>query len=175
MRHSFSLSAIFVLAASAAGGACGGDDSSSSEPASPFTIVEPSSETQEVFDEIDGYGSWGQFAATTSRPQSEGHMNMYVESYYNDVAGAAMEAGTLPLPDGAILVKEAYEDTSAASPMALTIMSKREGSWYWAQVTPDGQLFAMDGMPLEGREVSMCIGCHQDAAAENDLVATPFP
>jgi hypothetical protein len=81
----------------------------------------------------------------------------------------------LPLPDGSVLVKEAYMGADDADPMALTIMSKRSGSWYWAQVTPDGMLMLMEGMPLEGRNVEMCVSCHTAAASDNDLVASAFP
>jgi hypothetical protein len=179
-----------LLAGVSAIAACGSDDNGPGEGAagsagsggagdppeeSPFTLGEPSSETREVLQEIVGYSSWSEFEATKARPVSEGHMNMFVQAYYNEVAGQAMQDGTLPLPDGSVLVKEAYMTASDAAPMALTIMSKRSGSWYWAQVTPDGDLMLMNGMPLEGRNVEMCIGCHTSAASDNDLVATPYP
>jgi hypothetical protein len=94
---------------------------------------------------------------------------MFVLSYYNDVVGTAMDDGTLPLPDGSIIVKENYGEEGDPMPMALTVMSKMDSEWYWVQGTPDGQVFMGPDGPLEGTDVGMCVMCHS-AAADNDYV-----
>jgi mono/diheme cytochrome c family protein len=59
--------------------------------------------------------------------------------------------------------------------MAITVMSKQNGSWYWLEATPDGKVIVDDmmdkGAPLEGKDVAMCVGCHT-SAADNDMVFT---
>ena len=102
---------------------------------------------------------------------------MFVETYYNQVVGDFMTSGaTLPLPAGSIIVKENYPSPTAASPAALTVMSKGEnGNWYWIKGTTNGRvLLGPDGeTPIEGETVSSCIGCHTSSApAGNDLVVT---
>jgi cytochrome c553 len=135
-------------------------------------LAEPSAATEQLWSELEGYTGWSQFEETASRPQSTAHGNMFVVSYFNDVAGGAIQEGTLPLPDGSILIKENYPAADAPTPMALTVMSKRAGEWYWVQGTPDGQVFVDDmGTAMEGTSVAMCVGCHQQAQ-DNDFIMT---
>lgn len=169
---------IAMVAMAASGiGACGGDGGSGagggggtgggSEP----SFVEPSAETQAVWADIEGYASWPKFPENEEPKKSAAHENMLVVTYYNDAVGAAMESGELPLPDGSILVKDHFAKAGEPT-MALTIMAKRGGNWYWVKARPDGKVFAgPDGQGLEGTGVAMCTGCH-DGAKSNDYVYT---
>ena len=148
----------------------GDEEAESSEPPAP-SFKEPLSETQAVLSKIDGYESWPVLQESAARPQSEAHSNMFVTSYYNETAAAAIEATTLPFPDGSIFVKNNYPSADAAAPMAVTVMSKEAGAWYWIQATPDSQVFVMEGNALEGKSVAMCIGCHK-TAEDNDFFMT---
>ncbi len=103
--------------------------------------------------------------------KSEGHMGMFVLAFHNQVVGDAITAKTLPLPDGAVIVKEEMMSADA-KPMSVTIMSKQGGEWYWVKASPDlMKVMTMKGMPLEGTSVGMCKDCH-DNGSDNDFVLT---
>ena len=111
------------------------------------------------------------FAENAEPKASKAHMGMFVVTYHNDVVTAAIGAHTLPLPDGAIIVKE--NKMKADEPVhALTIMSKQGGKWYWLETSPDGShVITMNDMPQEGYNAQMCAKCHDDASY-NDFVFT---
>ena len=137
-------------------------------------MAAPSPETQAVLDQIKDYATWPRFAENPTPAFSKGHMKMYVLAFHNDVVADAIASNTLPLPDGALIVKQNMKAADAA-PEALTIMSKQGGEWYYAETSPDGKVITMNGMALEGRKVAMCTDCH-DTAADNDYVFThKFP
>lgn len=131
--------------------------------------TEPSPDTQAIWTQIADYAkSWTVLGASTPAP-SMSHANMYVVTYHNDVVGDAIANNTLPLPDGAILVKDNFMSPDDAMPMAVTVMAKQAGAWYWIRATPDGKVFVgPDQKPMEG-DVAMCAGCHS-GAADNDSV-----
>ncbi len=128
----------------------------------------PSAESQAVLAQTHGYETWPTFAENAAPMASKGHMNMYVVTYHNDVVANAVAAHTLPLPDGAVIVKQ-NKPTADAPPRNLTIMSKQSGTWYWLNATPDGKVITVNDMGLEGFDVPMCADCHDDAS-NNDYV-----
>jgi len=134
-------------------------------------LTDASADTTALWGDISGYAKWGHFPESTELTQSKTHNNMFVISYINDVVAKAASDGTVPLPDGAIIVKENYAKKDDATPMALTVMSKMGQDWYWAQGTPDGKVFVGPDGPLEGKDVGMCVMCH-GAATDNDSVLT---
>ncbi len=144
-----------------------------SEPA-PEGTVPPSEDTRSVLDSIEGYGEWSTFSENSELMESSGHAPggnaLFVLTYRNSVVEQAEKDGTLPLPDGSLLVKENYPSADAESPAALTIMAKREGEWYWAQTTPEGRVLSdPEGNPVEGTDVAMCKNCHM-MVEDNDFV-----
>ncbi|MFU8803915.1 MAG: cytochrome P460 family protein [Bradymonadaceae bacterium] len=144
--------------------ACGGDDDSSAEP---------NEETRAIFQEIENYKSWSHLGGNDTKTLSGDHAGMYVVTYHNAVVQDAIDNHTLPLPAGAIIVKESYASESDLDPTALSIMSKTsaaQGDWYWVQATGDQRVMVDGGAPLEGRDVAMCSGCHNAGAAHNDFV-----
>ena len=97
-------------------------------------------------------------------------MNKYVLAFHNQTVTDAIAAGTLPLPDGAIIVKQQMTGADA-QPESITVMSKQGGSWYWLEASADGtKVITVNDMPLEG-DVAMCRDCH-DSASANDFVLT---
>lgn len=159
-------------------GACSDSDSNSVQPrlgsdggSEEPTLAEASAETQSLWSSLSAYESWPQFPEATERSRSSTHSNMWVLSYYNDVVQKAMDDGALPLAEGSVIVKENYANEDDATPMALTVMSKEGGDWYWVQATPEGRVFVGPDGPLEGAGVAMCINCHR-AAEDNDFVMT---
>jgi hypothetical protein len=134
-------------------------------------MAAPSAESAAILASVKDYASWPKFAEMPTATRSEGHMNMFVLGYHNQVVTDAIASKTVPLPDGAIIVKQQMKSADAA-PMSITVMSKQGGQWYWLSATPDGQqVMTMNNMPLEGPNVSMCKDCH-DSAQDNDFVLT---
>jgi len=133
--------------------------------------AEPSATTKEVLGQIAGYQSWPKFTENATPKQSKGHMNMFVLAFHNDVVTGALEAKTLPLPDGSIIVKQNMAKATDSAPMAITVMAKRGGKWHWSETTPDGKVVVMEGKALEGEDVGMCVNCHQQSE-DNDFVVT---
>jgi len=137
--------------------------------------VDPSADTQALWTKLQGYQGWQKFPENTSPKPSGAHMNMYVVTHYNDVVASAMASKTLPLPDGSMLVKDNFASQTDAMPMAITAMSKQGGKWYWVEAMPNGKvILAPDGSPLEGHGVTMCTGCHDAAAANDDVLTHKF-
>lgn len=134
-------------------------------------MAAPSAASAAILDGLKDYASWPKFDEMPAPTKSEGHMNMFVLGFHNQVVTDAIAKGTVPLPDGAVIVKQQMQAADAA-PMSITVMSKQNGQWYWIDATPDGKsVMTMNGMPMEGTEVAMCKDCH-DNAADNDFVLT---
>lgn len=134
-------------------------------------MADPAPDTKAVLDSVKDYTSWPKFAENQQPAKSEGHMGMHVLAFHNQVVGEAIKSKTLPLPDGALIVKQ--EMTAAdAAPMSITVMSKQGGNWYWVKASPDGmKVMTMNGMAMEGRDVAMCKDCHGNES-DNDFVFT---
>jgi Cytochrome P460 len=84
--------------------------------------------------------------------------------YVND---RALKSRRLPLPDGALEVKESY--SAEKKLVALSVMYKLKGynpgdggDWFWAEYTPDGKVGKFG-------KVAGCIGCHA-IRSYNDFV-----
>jgi hypothetical protein len=58
-------------------------------------------------------------------------------------------------------------------PMALTTMAKQNGTRYWIELTPAGQVIddQQAGTPYEGPNVALCTGCHTQRQS-NDWIFT---
>lgn len=133
----------------------------------------PSADSQALFAKVADYATWPKFSENAEPKPSKAHMNMFVVTYHNDVVTAAIASHTLPLPDGAVIVKQ-NKMKPDAPPQSLTIMSKQGGKWYWLDATPDGHVVTINDMAQEGFGAPMCTKCHDDAS-NNDFVFThPF-
>lgn len=134
-------------------------------------MADPSPASQAILAAAKDYATWPKFAEAPTPKKSEGHMGMWVLPFHNQVVTDAIAKHTLPLPDGAVIVKQEMMKADAA-PMSITVMSKQGGAWYYVKASPDGmKVMTMNGMAMEGPEVAMCKDCH-DNAADNDFVLT---
>jgi hypothetical protein len=152
------------------------DCSSSSSAVAPMMAKTsaPSTATQSILGQIANYKTWPNFPENTTPKQSQSHgPGAWVIAFHNDVVTQAMASGTLPLADGAIIVKENYAHETDSAPMALTTMAKQKGAWYWIESTPDGQVVddSQSGTPYEGPNVALCTGCHAQKR-DNDWIFT---
>lgn len=181
MHHSFKISMVLVSTLVACGGAAKTDTTTKPMAGSgdmamtmKMGMAMPTADSQAVFAKAKDYASWPKFAENAEPKASKGHMNMFVVTYHNDVVTAAIGAHTLPLPDGAIIVKE--NKMKADEPAhALTIMSKQGGKWYWLETSPDGShVITMNDMPQEGYDAPMCTKCHADASNNDDVFTHSF-
>jgi len=158
-------------AASAIPVASAGVDAGHAVGGGPLATAPASAETKALLAKIQGYKKWPKFPENAQPAFSKQHDKMWVLAYYNDVVGRAIQARTLPLPDGAIIVKDNMASADAPEPTVLTTMSKQGGHWYWAETTPNGNVVVLDGKPAEGFRVAECSNCHAQAA-DNDQVYT---
>ncbi|ABS27052.1 cytochrome P460 family protein [Anaeromyxobacter sp. Fw109-5] len=128
--------------------------------------VAPAGEARAILEEAKGYRSWSTFPQYARPVLSKGHGGTYVVAWRNEAAAKGPTAGG-QYPEGSVIVKEnrPQPDADAAS---LTVMAKRNGSWFWIRATPDWKVFTRDGKPVAGPDVKGCVGCH--TAAPNDLV-----
>jgi hypothetical protein len=173
LARSLALKTAMAVGALALAGACSNDSNNGAPPATPTPprTAEPSSTTKAIWSQITSYKTWSKFAENTSPMKSASHENMFVLAYHNTVVAQAITTKTLPLPDGAVIVKENMAMATDATPMALTVMAKQGTDWYWIKAMPDGKVFLDDkGNPMEGKGVAMCTMCHP--TAKNDGVIT---
>jgi len=118
--------------------------------------------------EADPYQSWAQFPEAQGAVPSNPPHGAMARIFINVKVQEAMQNFTGSLPDGAIIVKENLGENPTEKAQALTVMWKVAGfdpdnnDWFWANVTPDGQVNA------EGK-VPGCVNCH-GAARANDFV-----
>ncbi len=161
--------------------ACGGSKAKSEKPGDmmggggmmdmKMGMADPSAETTPVLAAAQGYASWPKFPENQQPMKSEGHMGMFVLAFHNTVVGDAITAKTLPLPDGAVIVKEEMMSADA-KPTSVTIMSKQGGEWYYVKASPDlMKVMTMKDMAMEGKSVGMCKDCHENGS-DNDFVLT---
>jgi hypothetical protein len=117
------------------------------------------------------YRTWPLWPGTTERYTGTEPHGMQLTTYVNDVALRALRQGTVPLPDGSIIVKENYMPDGSYD--AATVMYKRQGfdpennDWFWAKY--DGQ-----GVAEAAGRVQMCSGCHA-AQQQRDYLMTALP
>lgn len=154
--------------------ALAGQEAQTNDDAAPgLPTTRPSPTTARILASIAGYQGWPRFVENRRPLRSASHDGTWVVAFYNHVVERAMSsAEPLPLPNGAILVKENRPSPDAA-PAVLTIMSKEGDEWYWAKTTLDGQVVVDDGEPVEGA-VESCRSCHAAARANDYVFTHPF-
>ena len=111
--------------------------------------------------EISGYSSWVQHEQWEGVVSSDdGTHGAYVQIWFNEpVEQTVAGQGTDTMPDGAILVKEGYDDAAGTPVNGVTAMKKipgfapENGDWFWASYEPDGTV-------KSSGSVAFCIGCH---------------
>lgn len=124
----------------------------------------------DLLDAIEGYEDWAQPTGWEgAQPSCDGTHGNYVEIWTNTLTTDALAAHADPLPDGATLVKQGYED-DRNTPKNLTVMRKLSGfdpdhgDWFWGQ-------YDAEGNELASGAVTGCADCH--AASAGDYVLFP--
>lgn len=115
----------------------------------------------------EGYeGSWSLWPGKDKLyPSTSAEHGVQLTTYVNEIARKAIDDDKKTLPDGSMVVKQAYQDGAL---MAITTMYKVKGfapgtnDWFWLMNAPDGTVMA------EG-SVDMCIGCHTAAKSSDYL------
>lgn len=116
-----------------------------------------------LWEYIHDYTSWNNWPEHSGMQPGKAPHGKFHVVYVNDKAAAG---NTLPLANGAVVVKENYSPEKNLT--AITVMYKIEGyntgagDWFWVKYAPDGTV-QKEGKP------GGCIGCHSPAAA-NDFV-----
>ncbi|KAF1027636.1 MAG: hypothetical protein GAK40_01045 [Burkholderia plantarii] len=99
----------------------------------------------------------------------------------NPVAVEAIRRGTLPFPDGAILVKLAYRKAPSAdfapatvpgAPTTVQVMEKDARRWPGSGGWGYGRFIG--GVPADAAQHQTCFACHAARVAERDFVFTRF-
>ena len=121
------------------------------------------------------YKTWKQ--VSTAPIMSEAHNDTWVVTWVNAKAEAGATAGRFPLPEGAIVVKESFQNANqkpgARGPVY--VMEKRArgydpagGDWHWAVVEADGKV-SMSGTGRREHETFLCADCHAKAKVNDYL------
>lgn len=120
--------------------ACGSNSADTGEGDGPSA---EETRAVELWTELEGYETWEQHADWTGVVASEdGTHGDYVSIWMNDTAAAAINAGKGgELPEGAILVKEGYNDAEGTDLKGFTVGIKEAGwgddGWFWAKYDLD--------------------------------------
>jgi hypothetical protein len=117
-------------------------------------------------EDIEGYEEWVQPVGWMGAvPSCDSTHGPFVEIWFNAVAAEAIGKAETEMPEGAAIVKQAFEEDKE-SKTVLSAMRKvpgfapETGDWFWGQ-------FAADGTELSSGDLSGCTGCH---AAGTDFV-----
>ncbi|RWE76482.1 cytochrome P460 family protein [Mesorhizobium sp.] len=156
------LAAIFVTAAGDALGAGAGSEATNASPIYGVTIP-------------DGYRGWELVApALEADPLNE--LRAVVG---NSVAIEAYRAGTLPFPDGAVLVKLAWKraqspefEPASVPGAATTVQVMVKDSKKYAATGGWGFGRFVDGKPVDEAQHQTCIACHEARVRGHDHVFT---
>lgn len=150
------------------------DENKEDEAARAAAAQEPASRAKALWEEVgDSYSSW---PSATPEPSKGGEPHgAFVHTFFNDTTKAAIGSEG-PWPDGSVIVKDNYKpDDSGEGPgqkVIVTIMSKADGTWFWAKYQADGTLMRTpEKTPIAGTKDLGCIDCHQ-AQASRDFVIT---
>ena len=99
----------------------------------------------------------------------------------NEIAARAYEAGTLPFPDGSVLVKLAWKQRQspefehatvpgAATTVQVMVKDARKfaatGGWGFGRF--------VDGKPVDAAQHETCWGCHEGLVKDHDYVFTRY-
>lgn len=141
---------IFIVVAVPVIVGCGDSDS---------TSTEPTDETRQYLDEMEGYDAWTPLNEEAKHSQSHG--GRYIVTYQNQTAEDArgdVEAGESTFPEGSLFVKELHPEPGGevVGFDAMAKLSDEEGDWYWIQATADRSEIR-DG---NQGDVDTCTACH---------------
>lgn len=125
----------------------------------------------------DGYRQWPLIAPA----QEAAPLNELRAVLGNATAVKAYRDGTLPFPDGTVLVKLAWKhvqspdfETASIPGAATTVQVMVKDSKKYAASGGWGFGRFVDGQPVDEAQHRTCFGCHQARANNHDFVFTRF-
>ena len=119
------------------------------------------SQAEKLWSEIAGYNEWAIAAGSNLMMPGQAPHGRFVTIYANDIATETISENAEAMPDGAVFAKDNFDSVKRL--LQVTVMAKREGSWFWAVYDADGKVKRAGA--LEG-----CIACHNGAG--RDMVFT---
>ncbi|GEP07070.1 cytochrome P460 family protein [Methylobacterium oxalidis] len=167
IRASLTLAALAALAAAGLAVAAPSPEPGDAKPASPiFGVTVP-----------DGYRAWQLIA-----PALEGEpLNELRAVVGNDVAVKAYANGTLPFPDGTVLVKLAWKhvpspefEPATVPGRATTVQVMVKDAKRYAATGGWGFGRFIDGRPVDAAQHETCFACHEARVKGHDFVFTRF-
>ena len=116
----------------------------------------------DIWEEIQGYKTWDQNPEFLGIQSGDSPHGEYVQIWANTIAKEFFDIAQTDdlLPEGSIIVKEGYSDSSGSELNKITIMKKINGfdpehnDWFWANYNEGGGLGGANG------SVSSCYSCH---------------
>ncbi len=134
-------------------------------------IPEPTGQAvADYITKVSPFETWGRMPGTTPFRAGKAPHGELQNVYVNDIAMQAINAGTLPMPDGSIIVKDNFNKDKQR--MAITIMYKRAGynpeggDYFWLRLGPDMK-------PMVEGKLAACERCHIPAKSTDYLLLYP--
>jgi hypothetical protein len=124
------------------------------------------------WDEIQGYESWNQAPDWTGiQPSCDGTHGPYVQIWYNDEAASLVDGSATTASEGAIFVKEAYDEDattlkSIAAAQKTAGFDPDHGDWYSGMFSPEGEA-------SQKGSVAGCYGCHEAGTDYTLFLSSP--
>lgn len=125
----------------------------------------------------DGYRNWA-FVAPAVEGEPLNELRVVVG---NEIAINAYRAGTLPFPDGAVLVKLAWQqkqspdfEPATVPGRATTVQVMVKDSKKYARTGGWGFGRFIDGEPVDEAQHHTCFACHEARVKGHDYVFTRF-
>jgi hypothetical protein len=124
--------------------------------------------SEEVYQPAASFGGW---AKINEEPiLSRAHGGMFVTTYANPTARAAIKANDASFPVGAILVKESHMNSNGKPGEKGTIfaMEKTNNGWLWVTTDPTGHVTAKG----DSQQMQMCAQCHAGGKIDSAFLRT---
>ena len=116
---------------------------------------------EKLWSEITGYTDWAVAAGSNLMMPGHAPHGRFVTIYANDIAAKAFADDLEAMPDGAVFAKDNFDSVKRLQ--QITVMAKREGSWFWV-------IYDAEGAVERAGELEGCIACHNGAG--RDMVFT---
>ena len=103
------------------------------------------------------------------QPEAGGAHGPFIDIYINDVVGDALasEEALDRWPDGALIVKDGWNDAQGEEHLFFAFMERRPEGWFWGEYRGDGSLVAA------GVGDPRCANCH--SAGQDSVFAFGLP
>ena len=124
--------------------------------------------SEEVYQPATSYSGW---AKINGKPiLSQAHGGMFVTTYANPTARAAIKTNDGSFPVGAILVKESHMNSNGKPGQKGTIfaMEKTTSGWLWVTTDPTGHVTGKG----DSQQMQMCAQCHAGGKIDSAFLHT---